>query len=485
MEISRISALDKFKDALKTPASKERYPKKLRLFFDFHQIPGLSLEEQAERFVEMAKENGGGLWVQDCTISYLHFQMQRVNEKKDLKAGTLKTYYFAVKLFCEMKEDELGTGAVKWKRLSRGLPASRSYAEDRAPEVKEIRSLIEHTDRRVKPMVLVMCSSGIRVGSWEDLSWKHVKPVRNEKGEIVAAILTVYDDEHGNEKYDTLMTAEAFHSLDDWMQFRKLHGEKITDDSPLMRDIWETANVTYGKRGLATNPIRLKRMGILRILNRAIWTQGLRRQLENGRRRHPWKTSHGFRKFFHTQATGRMLDKNINRLSNHHIGYEPHYYRPIEQSIVEDYLRAATHLTINEFDKATLQKLIEKAEAAERTIEQIERMQKQIEFLMEHAYVSEHGVEWYETLTNHIPAEEFVEYMDKANLQDSDPEYGKFIFEDAAQGVREHKKYQEDIIAYGKRRLEEDFQRWWKQEREKRALKPKDDDEVDNNENSR
>ena len=40
-----------------------------------------------------------------------------------------------------------------------------------------------------------MASSGTRLGAWDYLQWKHVEPVINEKGGIVAAKLTVYAGE--------------------------------------------------------------------------------------------------------------------------------------------------------------------------------------------------------------------------------------------------------------------------------------------------
>ena len=43
-----------------------------------------------------------------------------------------------------------------------------------------------------------MCSSGIRLGAWDFLQWKHVTPMQIA-GEIVAAKLLVYPND--NEEY--------------------------------------------------------------------------------------------------------------------------------------------------------------------------------------------------------------------------------------------------------------------------------------------
>jgi hypothetical protein len=52
-----------------------------------------------------------------------------------------------------------------------------------------------------------------------------------------------------------------------------------------MRDIWQTTNIDYGaKLGLATHPKKLKSSGIKRIIERALWEQGIRTPLKEGER---------------------------------------------------------------------------------------------------------------------------------------------------------------------------------------------------------
>ena len=84
------------------------------------------------------------------------------------------------------------------------------------------------------------------------------------------------------------MTSEAYNLLKQWMDYRELHGEKITGDSWLMRDLWQTTEMNYGaKFGLPTIPKRLTSLGIKSLLERAIKAQGLVKPLnkENNERR--------------------------------------------------------------------------------------------------------------------------------------------------------------------------------------------------------
>jgi integrase len=76
-----------------------------------------------------------------------------------------------------------------WKKIARGMARVRKAANDRAPTLEEIQRMIEYPDRRIKPIVHAMASSGIRIGAWEYLRWKHVLPITNDKGEIIALVL--------------------------------------------------------------------------------------------------------------------------------------------------------------------------------------------------------------------------------------------------------------------------------------------------------
>jgi hypothetical protein len=81
-----------------------------------------------------------------------------------------------------------------------------------------------------------------------------------------------------DEVYYSLITPEAYDTLKEWMDFRVAYGEKITGESWVMRDIWQTTNVTYGaKWGLSTAPKKLHSSAIKRLIERALWEQGIRR----------------------------------------------------------------------------------------------------------------------------------------------------------------------------------------------------------------
>jgi hypothetical protein len=275
---------------IKSPESQEQYPFILKQFFNHLGLPGIAIDEQTDAFIEKAK-SGGVKWVQDSIIDFVSYNKKRVLESKDLAAGTLKHYVTVIKLFCDTNDDLIPevVEAIKWKKITRGLPKAKVNANDRTPTKEEIRKLLEYPDRRIRPIVLAMCSSGIRLGAWENLDWKHVEPITNDKGEVIAAKLTVYADDP--EEYYTFMTLEAFNALKSYMDFRASLGEQINGDSPLIRDILPESDTKHliivgAKYGFITQPKRLGTEGIKKILIRALWAQGIRKPLPKGVRRY-------------------------------------------------------------------------------------------------------------------------------------------------------------------------------------------------------
>ena len=177
------SPLYSFMYALKSSEANRQYPKRLKMLFDYLKLQGI-LEEQAQHLLDNT-EKKGVQWAQDTIMIFVNFHKERVRKK--LAAGTLKNYYRAAKLFCEMNDL-----TISWKRISKGLPKAKNAANDRAPTIEEIRKPVEYPDRRIKLIVYSMASGGFRLGAWDYLQWKHVFPINNEntKDEVIAAKLS-------------------------------------------------------------------------------------------------------------------------------------------------------------------------------------------------------------------------------------------------------------------------------------------------------
>jgi integrase len=337
MAVIEQNPTDNFLYALKSSESKRQYPKRFEKFLNFLGLQG-SLEGKAIKFVTKAQLDIQ--WADSSFMKFLEFQKSR-NLQGEIATGTVVNYYRATKLFCEMNDLQLS-----WKKIARGLPKPRKASNDRAPTAEELRKLVEYPDRRIKSIVYTMVSSGMRIGAWDFLKWKHITPHKDAKGEIVASRLTIYAGEP--EEYYTFITPEAYNALLEWMNFRASYGEKITGESCVMRDLWQTTNMNYGaKWGLATNPKQLKSLAIKRLLDRALWEQGIRQKLPIGVKRYEWKEGHGYRKFFKSHAEQVMGPANVERLMGHDLGVSESYWKPTESEVLQGYLKAVDLLTID------------------------------------------------------------------------------------------------------------------------------------------
>jgi hypothetical protein len=331
--------LDVFQFALKAEESKRQYPRRLKIFLDLGIDPNLGLREQCQIFYDKSKSDFK--WATSYFMKFLEYQQERV-ARGDILPTTIPNYYKAAKLFCVMNDIILN-----WQKIARGLPYQGRAAADRPPTRDEIRKLLEYPDKRIKPLILTMISSGIRLGAWDEMKWKHIEPIKDAEGKIIAAKLVVYPGD--KEEYYTFLTPEAYSALkEEWMDYRQEHGETISGDSWVMRDIWQTSERSYGAYfGLAKNPKQLRSLGIKSLIERAIHSQGLWKPLSEGNRRREWKGVHGFRKFFKTQTELVMKSINVEICIGHNIGVSKSYYKPTAKEVLEDYLKAVDLLTIN------------------------------------------------------------------------------------------------------------------------------------------
>jgi hypothetical protein len=294
-------------------------------------------------------------------------EKQRYLDKK-IEANTTRNAMKAIKLLLEMND----ITSINWKKMAKMMPSTRRYALDRAPTIDEMRFMITNSDVRFQAILLTMASGGIRLGAWDYLNWGHVKPI-NRQNELVAARVLVYGGEP--EEYVTFITPEAYRKLVDYMNFREEYGEKITKDSFLMRDKWQSTG-TWGKpfKGNIMVPIRLRSNGVKRLFEDMVWKLGFRKEKK---RRHEFSI-HSIRKFFKTRAEQVMRPINVETLMGHSTGISDSYYRPTENELLENYLKAVPLLSISESEE--LKRVVQVEER--KNSEKIRRLEALVEELV-------------------------------------------------------------------------------------------------------
>ncbi|MGH9974181.1 MAG: tyrosine-type recombinase/integrase, partial [Nitrososphaeraceae archaeon] len=110
--------------------------------------------------------------------------------------------------FCEMNDIFLNK-----KKIRKYKGERMRVVKDRAYTHEEISKLLNTSNIRMKPIILLMASSGVRVGSIPALRLKHIQKLDD------IYRITVY--ENTASEYFTFCTAECSKAIDDYLGYRK------------------------------------------------------------------------------------------------------------------------------------------------------------------------------------------------------------------------------------------------------------------------
>jgi hypothetical protein len=325
-------------------STKESYCKKLSQFLVFCKCTPDELESKTKKSTK---------WFQDIFIDYVEAR------RKEVSGSTLHQFRDALKHFFEMNDIE----GINWSKIAKIIPHAKKTGSDRAPTIDEIRMILELADIRTKCIVLLCCSSGIRVGAFDGLVWGNMTPM-TQKGKVVAAKIIVY---HGQrEQYYTFVTPECYGTLLQYKKLRESAGEKITPSSPLIRDTWD--NNRYRKQRMQDPAIAmpLSSKSIANQMGEFLKKMKLRESRLGVN--YEFKQIHGFRKFFKTSTERAMKTIDVEKL----MGHAENYYKPGEQYLLEEYLKAVPYLTISEATELK-DKLEQQITVSDRKVGELER----------------------------------------------------------------------------------------------------------------
>lgn len=301
----------------------QTYSKKLSYFLKYCDLP-------PDKLLSMSKKSPRT--VQNIIIDYVE------DRKTQVSGSTLQLFKGALRHFFEMNDVESG---INWIKISKMIPHAKKTGRDRAPSLEEIRIMIDLADLRIKCIILICATSGIRVGAFEGMTYRDVIPVKDKTSQVGAKII-VYRGE--NEQYTTFVTSECFEIIQQYINARKAIGEIITANSPLIRDAWD--NNTYrkvkSKDPKTSRPITSKT--IANMMGEFLKRINLRDGTTTSSKRYEFKQVHGFRKYFKTNAERAMKTLDVEKL----MGHAENYYKPPEDYLEEQYDKAVPHLIISE-----------------------------------------------------------------------------------------------------------------------------------------
>ena len=119
---------------------------------------------------------------------------------------------------------------LNWAKIHSFIGENEKQTEDRPYTHSEIQMLIQKTTPRNRGIILLMCSSGLRVGAVSSLRIRDLEPI--DKYQIYK--VNVYATSRKS-RYFSFCTPECRKEIDSYLEWRKRWGERLEDDSPLFR----------------------------------------------------------------------------------------------------------------------------------------------------------------------------------------------------------------------------------------------------------
>ena len=279
--------------SIKTEVSKQMYIKCLKYYMNFLNVTSLNeLIVTPQKLIEAD--------IKDYLV-YLRTQ-------KKISHSARKTYLAPIRKFYYVNSDY----QLKWDLIisylgnddtdndndndNEDLIEDQETVEDRPYSREEIKQIFNAAqDIRVKIIISLLCSAGLRHGVLPNLKLRDLKKI--EKYNIYK--ITAYRKSR-KFTYYTFCTPECTTLIDSYLSYRRNKGEMLNDNSPLIREQFSTKDKLKVK-----NPRHLTLVTFRTLINDVLTKYtNLRKKLnfdyENKRKigRNPTMLTHGFRKFF-------------------------------------------------------------------------------------------------------------------------------------------------------------------------------------------
>ena len=175
-----------FINSIRSKSSKVSYCGELRRYLKHYNI--LSMDKLLELSDKESK-----------IIDYI--LLQKGFKSRQLTINTLKKFY------------EMNDVILNWKKIKCYMGEEQKLNEDRCYTHEEIRRLLNVCDLRMKLVVLLMASSGMRIGALPGLCL----------GQIANKKVTVYPGT--KDKYITFITPECKAVVDSYLDYRVRWGK--------------------------------------------------------------------------------------------------------------------------------------------------------------------------------------------------------------------------------------------------------------------
>ena len=186
--------------------------------------------------------------------------------------------------------------------------------------------------------------------------------------------------ENTKDEYITFCTPECANLIDAYLDQRRKAGEKITDESYLIRNDFDYFGIN------ARNPKKLTVQSLAKLITFVLDRSDFNFRQPNHKtenyvyKRQKKSLFHAFRKYFNTCLANCDVNVTIKEmLMGHSIGLDDTYYKPNEKQLLAEYSKAINELTIEESNRlrTELDVLKEKQDKIDMLVSRIQLLEKQ------------------------------------------------------------------------------------------------------------
>jgi integrase len=277
---------------------------------------------------------------------------QIINFILEQKQKGMKFYAISNYVNCIISFYKINDVLVNTRKITRFMPERRRVKSDRSYTHEEIGKMLEIANERMRAVILILASSGMRIGALPSIKLRNLKNNR----------LTVY--ETFGEEYVSFITPECKKAVDNYLGMRSRYGETLTDDSFLIREQFDIRDQFQIKKSR-----QISRDGIQWMIKDIVKRCGIGKDV---------MLAHGFRKFFTTQLVNSKVNPEIREmLLGHKIGLASSYYKPTVDEIMAEYEKAIDNLTIDPANR--LQRKVEILTIEKSRLDILEAKYQQLE----------------------------------------------------------------------------------------------------------
>jgi hypothetical protein len=333
LRLSSRNAYQTFLDALSNPNTRMNYT---YFFSQFREA--LKLSESCNELLEM-----DGRELEDRIVEYI----KDMTKRRGASSAAIKITLTAIrKFFVENREES----RLNWSWLKSRIPKGNGTVKDRDYTKVELVRMWEQSDIR-KKAILSLLMAGLRKGAIPDLRVGSLEKITRykdgeEQHELEHHLYKLRVYEASDEEYIAFLTPAGAKAVDRYIEARTMAGEKVTANSPLIRDVFDFAKKNAGE----PKPVTLDALDML--FMRLTRSAGIRPKEKAGKRqdRYDIMLFHGIRKYVNHALVNAGCDVIAKELLMGHSppGLEGSYLRLTENELLIQFLKAVLMLSLSQ-----------------------------------------------------------------------------------------------------------------------------------------